>query len=180
MNNKKTINKIVALCIKGNNKAQNELYTLCKTKLYTMCLKFSNNSNQADDMFIEGFTKILMNLQNWTDNYTFFTWAGTIMKNNCINICNKRYNKHEQTFEVLPEPQQYHSEPRFDMTEIKYFINKLPKKEKLVFTLVFVNDMPYEKVAEKLKLDNCHCRVICFRAKQKLKQYLTQYEKLSK
>lgn len=170
---------IIEECKNNNPKAQNKLFLLCKDKLKPLCRYYCNNTLEIDDMFIEGFTKILNNINLWDDTYKFFTWASAIMKNHCINNTKKKYKHFEICVEVLPEnllPNE--TENRFEIEDIKYCISKIKPIEQKVIQLFYYENLSTYEIAKSLNIDHRNCRLIMHRARKHLKYELEKIEKL--
>ena len=57
MNNQE---KIIKACIKGNRKAQKELYQMFSDKMYGVCLRYANDEDEAKDILQDGFIKVFI------------------------------------------------------------------------------------------------------------------------
>ncbi|MCD6112044.1 MAG: sigma-70 family RNA polymerase sigma factor [Bacteroidales bacterium] len=83
-------NKLVKLALKGDRNAYAQLMKNHEDALYSMLLKMTGNSQDADDLTIEAFSKAFKNLDKYTPDYAFSTWLYKIATNNCIDFIRKR------------------------------------------------------------------------------------------
>ena len=76
---------LIESCIKGDRKAQNELYKVCFGQLITVCYRFTNNKDDAANLLNEAFFRILENLHKQNKDLPFMAWASKVTLNNCIS-----------------------------------------------------------------------------------------------
>ncbi len=53
-----TESSLIAACLKGDRKSQKALYTLYSPKFFSVCLKYTKNQMDAEDVLQEGFIKL--------------------------------------------------------------------------------------------------------------------------
>lgn len=53
-----SLKKLIKQCADNDRKAQEEIYQLFSGKLFSICLKYSKNKQEAQDNFQDGFVTI--------------------------------------------------------------------------------------------------------------------------
>jgi len=76
--------QLISNCIKGERKSQKELYDLFSPKMYLICLRYSKNQMDAEDILQEGFIKLFNNLNRFRGEGSFDGWVRRIFVNTAI------------------------------------------------------------------------------------------------
>jgi RNA polymerase sigma-70 factor (ECF subfamily) len=71
-------------CINGNRKSQKELYDMFASKMFVICLRYTKNEMDAEDVLQEGFVKLFNNLQRFRGEGSFEGWVRRIFVNTAI------------------------------------------------------------------------------------------------
>lgn len=71
-------------CIKGERKSQKHLYETYAPKMYSICLRYSKNQMDAEDILQEGFVKLFNNLHRFRGDGSFDGWIRRIFVNTAI------------------------------------------------------------------------------------------------
>src|SRR3954468_7966382 len=75
---------LVANCLNGDRKHQKALYDLYSPKLFTICLRYTKNQMDAEDVLQEGFVKVFNNLHKFKGEGSFEGWMRRIFVNTAI------------------------------------------------------------------------------------------------
>jgi RNA polymerase sigma-70 factor (ECF subfamily) len=85
--------QIVENCIKGERSSQKALYEMYSSKMFAICLKYSKNQMDAEDILQEGFVKLFNNLARFRGEGSFEGWVRRIFVNTAIeHIRRKKLN----------------------------------------------------------------------------------------
>ena len=76
-------------CISGNRKMQEQLYKIFSPAMFSICLRYGGNYEQAEDMMQEGFIRVFRNLSKFRNEGSFEGW----MKRIFINVGIEGYRK---------------------------------------------------------------------------------------
>ena len=69
---------------------QEELYQRFSPKMYAVCLRYANNSEDAQDLLQEGFIKIFRNLHRFRAEGSFEGWIRRVFVNTAIEHYRKK------------------------------------------------------------------------------------------
>lgn len=175
---KKELKALIELCKKGDKKAQQNIFDLKKDELFAVCKRYASNSIEAEDMFIEGFTKILNNINTYA-NGDFDAWTKRIVINTCINIYHKE-NKRKQneiTTDEFYENEDIESPERFSNEDLYYCMEQLNNKQRTIFNLFVIDGYKTREIATLLDTSDDTVRTTIHRTKIKLKQLLEDLER---
>ena len=100
-----TENDLINGCIAGNRRIQEMLYQRFAPKMYAVCLRYSNNADDAQDLLQEGFIKVFRNLEKFRKEGSFEGWIRRVFVNTAIEHYRRKVNlntiseKEERTIE---------------------------------------------------------------------------------
>src|SRR5258707_667781 len=69
---------------------QEELYHRFAGKMYAVCLRYANNTQDAQDLLQEGFIKVYRNLHRFRAEGSFEGWIRRVFVNTCIEHFRKK------------------------------------------------------------------------------------------
>jgi RNA polymerase sigma-70 factor (ECF subfamily) len=131
-----------------------ELYRKYSPSLYWVCMRYTRNSEDAEDMVHQVFVKVQQNLAGFRGQSNVYTWMYRIAVNECIQMFRKR--KFETDGESLPDLDD--RVPIFPERELdaKLVLEKImggtdPKTVEILF-LLYLEGLKQEEVADVLKI----------------------------
>lgn len=144
------LHQIILECQKDNLKAQEQLYRLLSSKLFTVCLKYSRNYADAEDNLQDGFLLIFKKISQYGFQGSFEGWAKRVMVNNVL----QKYRT-EGIFEIVSENMPEHVEVEIDADEISMdflvkIIQELPDRYRMVFNLYAIDGYSHKEIADML------------------------------
>ena len=148
------LEKIIRKCIKKNQKAQKELYDFLSSKLYAMCMRYANSSDEAQEYLQLGVIQIFQNLEKFNLGNPFIPWAKRVAVNEIFKTFRKKSilsesGDIEDHFEISGDTEAT-IEGQFTLQELKDLINKLPEKKKIVFNLYVIEGYNHNEIGELL------------------------------
>ena len=75
---------LIESCINGNRKSQKELYDMYSSKMFAICLRYSKNHMDAEDILQDAFVKLFNNLHRFRGEGSFDGWVRRIFVNTAI------------------------------------------------------------------------------------------------
>lgn len=144
------LEELIEKCKNENRKAQGELYTMFSNKLYAVCLKYSRNTEEAQDNLQDAFLTIFKSIGQYKFKGSFEGWIKRI----AVNTVLQKYRK-ERFFEIVNEEQLEEPEVEIDEQNISLdfllkLIQELPDRYRMVFNLYVLDDYSHQEVAEML------------------------------
>ncbi len=129
-----------------------------KEKVFLICLGFSRNPADAEDLTQEVYLKVHKNIDTVKDSESSKYWLFKVTRNTCLDF--HRKNKHRRHSPLGPEHEQPESMTpesqlvsRENLQSLKAAIQQLPKKQKEVFILREYGDLSYQEIADVLKIN---------------------------
>jgi len=164
------IEQLIYECTKRNTKAQEQLYRLLAPKLFSVCLKYSRNYEEAQDNLQEGFLLIFDKISQFKNKGSFEGWAKRVV----INYTLQQY-RNQSVFEIVSENIPDIENVEIDDENISLdfltkIIQELPDRYRLVFNLYVIDDYSHKEIAEMLGINIGTSKSNLARAKAILKE----------
>ena len=147
-----SLEKLIHNCKKQDIKAQEQLYRLYANKLFSVCLKYSNNYQQAEDNLQDGFIIIFNKIKQYQDKGSFEGWMKRVMINNTL----QKYRK-QTVFEIVNE--EHLKEPEVEIDDelvsvdfLLKIIQELPDRYRQVFNFYALDGYSHKEIAELMEI----------------------------
>jgi len=171
---------IIEGCLKYDKKSQKMLYDKYKNMLYGICLRYSQNKEDAEDALLIGFTKIFKYLYKYKKDKPLECWLREIIINTTID----EYRKRERYNKGLCDDYTNHDIEKVavdDIIEKLYIkdllkmIQQLPEIYRVVFNLFAIDNYNHKEISKLLNINESASRCRYFRAKQILQNKIKTY-----
>ena len=177
-----TESEIIKACIKGERRAQNALYKLYFPLMSSICLRYTNDKDEAIQKLNSGYFKILKNIAKYDKRFAFATFARRIMVNHLIDEFRKekRYLSivEFKDYNELEETAAYNqAELDFDAKYLLDILKTLPELTQKVFNLYAIDGYKHKEIAELLKMSEGTSKWHVSDARKKLKELLDKQNK---
>lgn len=163
-----------------NQKQQfTDLYTDYYHRMFKLCLGYTGNSAQAEDLVQEVFVSVWNNMQGFKHQAAWGTWMYRIAVNTCLTYLRKK-KLNIKDADPWVEAAYLAEESGNKEQEINLLyksISKLPEADRLIIGMV-LEDQPYEEIAAILNISTNNLRVKIHRIKKQLTEIYNQYAKL--
>lgn len=178
MSHKKELKQLIELCKLGDRKAQQSIFELKKDELFAICKRYASNSSEAEDMFIEGFSRIFRFIDSYS-NGEFDGWIKRIMINTCISIYKKETKRREVEIIVddFQECEEIKNPEKFSIEDLYHCIEQLSDKQRTIFNLFTIDGYKTKEIADLLNTTDDSVRTTLHRSKNRLRQLLEELEK---
>jgi RNA polymerase sigma-70 factor (ECF subfamily) len=164
---------------KGEMTAFEELYQRHNRRVYSLCLRMTQNQSEAEDLAQEVFIQLFRKLGSFRGESAFTTWLHRLTVNQVLMHFRKRSVKLEQTTEEGETPVQIvvgtanpNQMPVVDRIALDKAISQLPPGYKAVFTLHDVEGHEHEEVAKILGCSVGTSKSQLHKARMKLRRLL--------
>jgi RNA polymerase sigma-70 factor (ECF subfamily) len=176
--------EILRECINNNPKAQRLLYEKYAPALLGICIRFTGNRNEAEDVLQESFVKIFTHLDHFRGKSSLMAWMKRVVINTAITMYH-RNSKHRSHYDVDDLRDRYigdsdMSDLEFTKQELLNVITELPAGYKMVFNLYAIEGYKHREIAKKLKIDTNTSKSQYSRAKRLIQFKLGELKKESR
>lgn len=169
---------LVKDCIKGNAKAQKELFDSYAAVMLGICYRYTKSMADAEDVLQDGFVQVFKNIQHYRFEGELGAWIRRIMVNTSLNFLkrNKRYRE-EMVFEESPLHPTAEETPQIILQgkELAAIIRQLPTGYQTIFNLHAVEGYSHVEIAVMLGITEGTSRSQYARARNVLGEWLIKY-----
>ncbi len=165
---------LIEACVNKERWAQKQLYEEHYGKMMGVCLRYSNNQDDALDILHEGFLKVFNHISKYQPGTSISAWIRRIMVNTSIDYYRKSIRRRTEDID-----QAYHvSAPNADAIsqcsekEILQAIQTLSPAYRTVFNLYVIEGYSHREIAEQLGITESTSRSNLVKARLKLKALL--------
>ena len=162
---------LITACINKERWAQKKLYEENYGKMMGVCLRYSNNGDDAMDILHEGFIKVFNNIEKYKPGTSITAWMRRIMVNTSIDFYRKSIRRRTEDLD-----QAYHiSSSNADAIsqcsekEILTAIQSLSPAYRTVFNLYVIEGFSHKEIANELGITESTSRSNLVKARLKLK-----------
>jgi RNA polymerase sigma factor (sigma-70 family) len=140
-------------CIKGNRHDQNRLYQIFAPGMFSVCLRYSKNKEEAEEILQEGFMKVFTHLHQFNFEGSFEGWIRKIM----VNCALQKYRSNARLHAVVDIDTAGHEIAETEniiaqigTKELLSMVQQLPPGYRLVFNMYVFEGMKHREIAERL------------------------------
>jgi len=158
--------------IEGNREMQEVLYHRFSPKMYAVCLRYSGNTTDAQDLLQEGFIKVFKNLSKYRGEGSFEGWMRRIFLNTSIEHYRKKVNllSVTETQEVTIEDREWNILDNLAEKDIISMIHELSPGYRVVFNMHVIEGYSHKEIADILGINEGTSKSQLARAKGVLKK----------
>jgi RNA polymerase sigma-70 factor (ECF subfamily) len=173
---------VIAGCTRNERWAQKLLYEEFYSSMLGVCMRYSNNSDDAEDMLHDGFIKVFRNIKKYKTGTSLPAWIRRIMVNTSIDYYRKQTRRRTEDIEEARSVQ-------FDGTdavskcsekEILEAIQRLSPAYRTVFNMYVIEGYAHKEIADELNITESTSRSNLVKARGKLKEYLVAVQRQEK
>ena len=177
------IDNIIVQCRQGVRQAQKELYEQFAPQMFAVCIQYSKNRTEAEDLLHEGFIKVFEKIDQYRGEGQIGAWMRKIMVNTILeNFRNKKKTvyidnaefKQDYLIDEPDEPEDGYLYDNVDIEYIKQLIEQLPDKYKIVFNLYVTENYTHEEIASELGISVNTSKSNLSRARKWLKNKISE------
>lgn len=149
-------------------------------RLYWHVRRLVVNHEDANDVLQNVFIKVWNYLDNFREESNLYTWLYRIATNETLTFLEKE--KRRKSVSLSDEDNnlanKLKAEKGFDVHQLEWklqqAIQKLPEKQRVVFTLRYYDEMPYDKMSKVLETSAGALKASYHHAVKKVEEYLKQ------
>jgi RNA polymerase sigma-70 factor, ECF subfamily len=172
---------------KGDMTAFEKIYERHNRRVYSLCLRMTQNAAEAEDLAQEAFIQLFRKIGSFRGDSAFTTWLHRLTVNQCLMHFRKRSVKLERTTEEGETPVQVvsgtenpNSMPVMDRIALDNALTQLPPGYRTVFLLHDVEGHEHEEIARMLGVAVGTSKSQLHKARMKLRKILKARNEPSK
>ncbi len=170
-----TENSIIAGCINNDATAQRELYNRYTPKMLSVCYRYAQSREDAEDMLQEAFIKVFTQIHTFKNLGSFEGWIRRIIVHTAINFL-KRNKKFSESVDLAYANYTVSREDNISSImqakQVVECIRLLPLGYKTVLNLYAIEGYSHREIGNMLDIEESSSRSQYTRAKAMLEGIL--------
>ena len=173
--------ELIEGCINGDRKCQQGIYQMLYGKMMSLCLRYTNDSDEAKDVLQDGFIKVFNNLRKFDFNGSFEGWVRRIIVNTAIDYYRKNKNLYalldsNSSVEDISPMEEGDAEDsiysNIKTSDIITAVQQLSPAYRTVFNLYVMEGYSHQQIADELNISIGTSKSNFSKAKQNLQKIL--------
>ncbi|MFT4666545.1 MAG: RNA polymerase sigma factor (sigma-70 family) [Polaribacter sp.] len=168
------LKQLIANCRKFDPVSQKEIYRHFYNYGMTICYRYAQNTEEAREVFNDGFVKAFMKLDKYKQESSFKSWLSRILVNTAIDSYRKKQSR-PQTVDLIYAQHVETAPSALDLLTAKDVLNlvqKLAPSYRMAFNLHVVEGYTHPEIAKKLGISEGTSKSNLAKARIKLKAML--------
>lgn len=167
-------------CARRDRQAREELFRRYSPRLLALCLRYTRDRSQADDLLQDAFIKVFDRIGRfrWQGSGSLYSWMARVTLNLFFDKARRRRLLRETDIgpleETLPEP-NYEETLQVPPERLQAMISGLPDRYRTVFQLYCVDHLSHKEIARVLGIQERTSSADLSRAKALLAKQIKQY-----
>lgn len=169
----------------GQLDAIEELFEMHRTRIYRVCLLYTECPDDAKDVLQETFLRAYRSIGRFRGDSSITTWLTRIAINICLNL--KRDRRSAESLDTeridiiqfnLPQPTAMNPEAALGVRELREkilsLVEKLPPRERLAFILKHFEHLKIREIGETMSISEGTVKSFLHRAVVTLREGLSK------
>lgn len=170
------LDEVLKACKRQDRLAQKELYRQFYRYAMSVTLRYADDEDEAIEIANDAFLKVFLNLNRYDPEKPFKPWFRRILINTAINQVKKKQRfKLTQLMEAdfeLPSAEDILA--RIGFEELMKMVRSLSLAYRTVFNMYVIDGYTHEEIAANLGISVGTSKSNLSRAREKLRQLLTE------
>ncbi len=172
--------ELIKGCVNEDMTCQRLLFEQYAGKFMSICLRYANDTMQAEDLLQEGFIRIYKHLHQFKFEGSFEGWMRRIIVNVALkSLQKKRLHFVEVNDEINDAQIPSYAYSSLGEEELMKLINNLPTGYKIVFNLNVIEGYSHDEIADMLGIQASTSRSQLVKARKMLQNQILQLEKIA-
>lgn len=176
-----TEQEIIVGCREQDPIAQRQLFEQHAGKMMGVCLRYAQDSMEAEDMLQDAFIKVFQYIGQFKSEGSFEGWIRRIVVNTAIRHLERKKMTFREIDEQHSQLPSLHPESISQLGEADLIklINGLPEGYRMVFNLNVIEGYSHDEIAEMLNIQPGTSRSQLVKARKMLQQQIIDLQKIA-
>jgi RNA polymerase sigma-70 factor (ECF subfamily) len=150
-------------------------------KLYWHIRRMVVEHEDANDVLQNVFIRVWNGLENFREDSQLYTWLYRIATNECLSYLEQQKRKSSLSLDEMESglSNKVIADKYFDPNKLEWklqlAIQQLPEKQRIVFTLRYYDEMPYEEMSRVLDTSEGALKASYHHAVKKIEDYILNH-----
>ncbi len=175
-----TEEELINGCIREEKSYQQRLYKTYAGKMLVVCMRYTRNRQEAEDVLQDGFIRVFDNIKKFSFNGSFEGWIRRIMINCALrNFRKSSYQKEQigiaEDYDIPTNAKIY---DKLSEQELLKMIDELPDGYKMVFNLYAIEGYSHKEIADMMDINEGTSRSQLNKARKYLQKKLIELQEI--
>ncbi|MDR1585473.1 MAG: sigma-70 family RNA polymerase sigma factor [Prevotellaceae bacterium] len=174
------INRLIELCKAGEQQAFAPIISEYQQMVFSIAFRLLCDEDEAKDSVQDTFVKIWLNLEKYDPSKSFRTWIYTVAINCCYDKIKiqkpKRIDEDVAKNIASPDNVEQKIQNKDLATIIVSLVGKLTPKQKIVFTLRYLEQLEMNEIEEITHLSREQIKNNLYLARMSIKRILEKWK----
>ncbi|RYZ22002.1 MAG: RNA polymerase sigma factor [Chitinophagaceae bacterium] len=150
-------------------------------RLYWHVRRMVVSHDDANDVLQNVFIRVWNALGNFKEESQLYTWLYRIATNECLTFLEQQKKRSSVSLDDVQSglENRVRAETGFDANKLEWklqlAIQQLPEKQRIVFTLRYYDEMPYEEMSRVLETSEGALKASYHHAAKKIEDYIRNH-----
>ena len=150
-------------------------------KLYWHVRRMVIEHEDANDVLQNVFIRVWNGLENFREDSQLYTWLYRIATNECLTYLEQQKKRSSVSFSDVESglSNKIKADQHFDANRLEWklqlAIQHLPEKQRVVFSLRYYDEMPYEEMSKVLETSEGALKASYHHAVKKIEDYIKNH-----
>jgi RNA polymerase sigma-70 factor (ECF subfamily) len=162
-------------------KAFTQIVKKYQERLYWHIRRLVVGHDNANDVLQNVFIRVWKGLENFREDSQLYTWLYRIATNESLSFLDQQKKKSSVSLSDVESglSNKVMAEEHFDASKMEWklqlAIQQLPEKQRVVFTLRYYDEMPYEEMSQVLETSEGALKASYHHAVKKIEEYILNH-----
>ncbi|MCE7062972.1 RNA polymerase sigma factor [Dyadobacter sp. CY343] len=169
--------ELVKGCKQRNRIAQKQLYDVFGGKLFAICLRYTKNRADAEDVLQDALIKIYENIDSYRGDSPLEYWLRSVVVNTALNhLRQQKYVKEldDIDYHLNGIADREFTLANFQLQQLLELVRELPQGCQTIFNLYAIEGYQHNEIAQKLGISEGTSKSQYARARALLQQKLNK------
>ena len=166
--------QLIAGCKVGKPRAQKELFEQYASAMLSVCIRYVNDRETAQDLLQEGFIKLYTKIDTYSGNGSFAGWVRRIFVTTALEYLRQKdalkQSVNIEEYDNLITDHDIGVLDKLSADDLLDCISKLPDGYRTVFNLYAIEGYSHSEIADQLEISESTSRSQFMRARNILQQ----------
>ena len=176
-----TEHELIKGCLKENVTCQRLLFEQYAGKMMTVCLRYSKDTMEAEDMLQEAMVRVFRYINQFKFEGSFEGWIRRIVVNTALKFVQKKrivFNEINDHSDQAPRIEAY-AFSNLGEEDILKLVQQLPEGYRVVFNLSVIEGFSHEEIAQMLNIQAGTSRSQLVKARKMLQNQIIKLQKIA-
>ena len=162
-------------------KAYTTLIRRYQEKLYWHIRRMVIEHEDANDVLQNVLIRVWNGLENFREDSQLYTWLYRVATNECLTYLEQQKKRSSVSFNEMESglSNKIKADKHFDPNRLEWklqlAIQQLPEKQRIVFSLRYYDEMPYEQMSKVLETSEGALKASYHHAVKKIEDYIRNH-----